>query len=69
MNTFNSLHLVANDGYKCEIDDENNKKQEINCILPLFSLKDKELEPIITHDFYHLLMTHNVTIDIDRFND
>ena len=31
-------------------------KEEINGVLPLFTPKDKDLEPLISSDFYKLLM-------------
>ncbi len=46
-----------------------DKKEEINCVLPLFDEKDKELMPLINTRLYRLLMTFLVMQNVDFFYD
>ena len=46
-----------------------DKKEEINCVLPLFDEKDKELMPLINTRLYRLLMTFLVMQNVDFYYD
>lgn len=46
-----------------------DKKEEINCVLPLFDEKDKELMPLINSRLYRLLMTFLVMQNVDFYYD
>jgi hypothetical protein len=54
-----SLTLLQNE-YQMEFSTGvENKKEIVNCVLPLFDFKDKDLRPLLQHRLYHLLMTFN----------
>lgn len=46
-----------------------DKKEEINCVLPLFDEKDKEMMPLINSRLYRLLMTFLVMQNVDFYYD
>ena len=63
-----SLTLLQNE-YKLEVMTGGGKKEEVNCILPLFTFKDKDLRPLLQHNLYHLLMTFNIVQNVDTLYD
>ena len=42
-----------------------DSKEEVNCILPLFDMRDKDLRPLLSHQLYQLLMTFNCVKNVD----
>lgn len=54
-----SAFLIKNN-FKVELNIGGDKKEEINCILPLFHESDNDLQPILRSKIMKLLLTYMV---------
>jgi len=64
-----SLTLLQNE-YQMEFSTGvQGNKEIVNCVLPLFDFKDKDLRPLLQHRLYQLLMTFNAVQNVDTLYD
>lgn len=63
-NTIDTVSLIKEKN-EMKIPIGNNEFEKINCVLPLFSEKDKDLKEFLNSNLFHLLMTFNVMSNID----
>ncbi|CAK71167.1 unnamed protein product (macronuclear) [Paramecium tetraurelia] len=61
-----SAYLIKNN-FKVELNTGGEKKEEINCILPLFPQSDQDLQPILRSRIIKLLLTFMVQQNVDTF--
>ena len=61
-----SIELLQVAGsYQGTYKDPKGVNHEVNCVLPLFTLGDRDMKGIVQHPFFSLLMTQNVVNSVN----
>lgn len=62
-----SFSLLKSD-FRMSLSTGNNETEIINAVLPLFTLKDGDMQPLLSHGIFNLLMTFVVQRNVDTLD-